>query len=245
MKSEIEPELIVRAAEATGLGAALSRREFLFLCAGTVASLAAFSLCRAWGAEAPLVIIDNAKGLLLADPSRCVGCLRCELACTEFNDGRAQPSLSRIKVDRNIAFGPEGPSGGVRRQGAWGDGLFIQDICLQCPHPVPCATACPENAIKADPGTGARIVDTTACVGCRLCQHACPWNMINFDEESQKATKCFLCEGHPKCVEACPSGALRYVPWLDLTREAPPRTAALPVVSPEKAKGCLDCHITR
>ena len=245
MKSEIEPEVIVRAAKAAGLGAALSRRKFLCLCAGTVTSLAAFNLCRAWGADDPLVIIDNAKGLLLADPSRCVGCLRCQLACTEFNDGRAQPSLARIKVDRNLNFGPDGPSGGVRRQGAWGDGLFIQDTCRQCPHPVPCATACPENAIKADPGTGARIVDTAACVGCRLCQRACPWNMINFDEESQKATKCFLCKGNPKCVEACPSGALRYVPWLDLTREALPRMAVLPVVPPEKAKECLDCHVNQ
>jgi Fe-S-cluster-containing dehydrogenase component len=245
MKSEIEPEMIVRAAKAAGLGAALSRREFLCLSAGAVTSLAALNIGRVWGADAPVIIIDNAKGLLLADPSRCVGCLRCELACTEFNDGRAQPSLARIKVDRNINFGPEGPSGGARMQGAWGNGLFIQDTCRQCPHPVPCATACPENAIKVEPETGARIVDTSACVGCRLCQRACPWNMINFDEHSQKATKCFLCQGNPKCAEACPSGALRYVPWRDSTREAASRTAALPAVTTEKAKGCLACHVGR
>ena len=69
--------------------------------------------------------------------------------------------------------------------------------------------------------------------------------MINFDEQSQKATKCFLCQGNPKCVEACPSGALRYVPWRDMTREAAPRRAVLPVVSAEKAKECLDCHLPR
>ncbi|HVO84203.1 MAG TPA: 4Fe-4S dicluster domain-containing protein [Syntrophobacteria bacterium] len=241
MKSEIEAEMVVRAAKEAGFCATLSRRQFLFLCAGAVTSLAALNTWRVWGADAPIVITDNAKGLLLADPSRCVGCLRCELACTEFNDGRAQPSLARIKVGRNMNFGPEGPLGGARMQGAWGNGLFIQDTCRQCPHPVPCATACPENAIQAAPETGARIVDTSACVGCRLCQRACPWNMIGFDEQSQKATKCFLCQGVPKCVEACPSGALRYVAWRDLTREAAPR-AALLVVPPEKAKGCLDCH---
>ena len=238
----MKPELILRGTEAAGFGAALSRRQFLFLSAGAVTGLAALNIGRVWGADAPLIIIDNAKGLLLADPSRCVGCLRCELACTEFNDGRAQPSLARIKVGRNINFGPEGPSGGLRMQGAWGSGLFIADTCRQCPHPVPCATACPENAIKADPATGARIVDTAACVGCRLCQRACPWNMIDFDEQSQKATKCFLCQGNPKCVEACPSEALRYVPWRDLTREPAPRSATLAVIPPEKAKGCLECH---
>jgi len=242
MKSEIKAELIVRAAEAAGFGAALSRREFLFLSAGAVTSLAAFNICRAWGADAPLIIIDNATGLLLADPSRCVGCMRCELACTEFNDGRAQPSLARIKVGRNINFGPEGSSGGLGMQGAWGNGLFIVDTCRQCPHPVPCATVCPENAIKAEPGTGARIVDTASCTGCRLCRRACPWNMIGFDEESQKAAKCFLCQGNPKCVEACPSEALRYVPWRDLTREAAPRIGVLTVVPAEKASGCLECH---
>ena len=245
MSSEIEPERIERAAKAAGFGADLSRRQFLFLSGGAITGLAALSICRAWGADAPVVIIDNARGLLVADPSRCVGCQRCELACTEFNDGRAQPSLARIKVGRNINFGPDGPACAHAIQGAWGSGIFMVDTCRQCPHPVPCATACPNDAIQADPGTGARFVDTTACIGCRLCLRACPWNMMNFDEESRKATKCFLCQGNPKCVEACPSGALRYVPWRDITREAAPRTAILPAISTEKAKGCLDCHLSQ
>ena len=29
------------------------------------------------------------RQFLISDPSRCAGCQRCELACTEFNDGRA------------------------------------------------------------------------------------------------------------------------------------------------------------
>jgi Fe-S-cluster-containing dehydrogenase component len=66
--------------------------------------------------------------------------------------------------------------------------------------------------------------------------------MISFDEESRKATKCFLCQGKPKCVEACPSGALRYIPWRDMTREAGLRKAAVTAGSAEKAKECLDCH---
>jgi Fe-S-cluster-containing dehydrogenase component len=241
----MKADSIMRERKAPRLEAALSRREFLLLSSGAVTSLAVLNIPSVWGDDAPVIIIDNAKGLILADPSRCVGCLRCELACTEFNDGRAQPSLARIKAGRNINFGPEGPTGGHRMQGAWGSGLFIQDTCRQCPHPVPCATASPENAIKADPVTGARIVDTAVCVGCRLCQRACPWNMIDFDEQSKKASKCFLCQGKPKCVEACPSEALRYVPWRDLTREAAPRTSVLTAIPAEKVKGCLVCHLTR
>ena len=127
--------------------------------------------------------------------------------------------------------------------GDWGDGLLVQGVCRQCPHPVPCATACPQDAIKFDPQTGARVVDPAVCVGCRLCQRACPWDMLAFDEEAGVATKCFLCHGQPKCVEACPAAALRYVPWRDLTRDGSPSRSSLSVVAPEKATACLDCHL--
>jgi Fe-S-cluster-containing dehydrogenase component len=236
------PELIQLAAKTAGMEGTLSRRGFLMLSACAATSLAALGLNEALGAGAPLVILDNATGMILADPSRCVGCQRCELACTEFNDGRAQPSLSRIKIDRSMNFGPEGPSGGSHH-GTWGDGLVVQAVCRQCPHPVPCATACPQDAIVADARTGARVVDAKKCVGCRLCQRACPWGMMTFDEERQKASKCFLCDGRPKCVEACPSGALRFVPWRDLTREGPAPGAVLALTPAAKAKACLDCHV--
>ncbi|WP_035258182.1 4Fe-4S dicluster domain-containing protein [Desulfatirhabdium butyrativorans] len=245
MDSEKEREIIQVAASGTGMDTVLSRRQFLVFSGRAITVLATMDICRAWGSDSALVILDNAKGLVVADASRCVGCQRCELACTEFNDGRAQPSLARIQVGRTINFGPEGSLGRNQAQGLWGGGTFSQDICHQCPHPVPCATACPNDAILADPRTGARVVDTSRCSGCRLCLRACPWDMIRFDEESQKATKCFLCQGSPKCVEACPAGALRYVPWRNIARETAPRTAVFPVISAEKARGCLDCHLGR
>lgn len=243
------PDLLARAARAAGLETELSRRGFLLLSAGTVASVAALGLCDALAsgvagrkkAGPPLVILDNARGVLLADPARCVGCQRCELACTEFNDGRAQPALARIKVSRALSYGQEGPGQG--RHGAWGDGLVVQGVCRQCPHPVPCATACPQNAIVLDPDTGARVVDEAACIGCRLCQRACPWDMLVFDEARQKTSKCFLCHGRPKCVTACPAAALRYVPWRDLTREGPAPLSTLMTIPPAKAKACAECHV--
>jgi Fe-S-cluster-containing dehydrogenase component len=235
------PELIARAASAAGLETALTRRGFLKLSLGAFCGLAALGLGEIYGANAPLVILDNAQGMLLADPTRCVACLRCELACTEYNDGLAQPSLARIKVGRAVDFGPEGPTGGPGGHGDWGDGLIVQSVCRQCPHPVPCATACPENAIQADPATGTRFIDQAACVGCRLCLRACPWDMIVFDEARGRASKCFLCNGRPKCVEACPAAALHFVPWRDLTH-APALRPTASVVAPDRAQACLDCH---
>lgn len=233
-----------RAAESAGFGETLTRRGFLHFAACAVSSVAALGLCEAFAASPPLVILDNAKGMLLADPSRCVGCQRCELACVEFNDGRSQPSMSRIKIGRALNFGPAGPTGGPGMRGAWGDGLVIQGVCRQCPHPVPCATACPQDAIRLDKATGARVVESGLCVGCKLCQQACPYGMMVFNEAMQKSSKCFLCDGKPKCVEACPADALRYVPWRDLTREGAPKGAGLALITPAKAKACLECHGT-
>ena len=217
-----------------------SRREFLLISGVMVVAVSGLE---AWGAkETPLIILDQAKGLVIADPTKCVGCRRCELACTEFNDGKASPTIARIKISRNLNFGPKGLHNGQRSQGSWGNGLIIQDVCKQCPHPVPCANACPNDAIVVNPPTNARVVDPDKCTGCKMCQRACPWEMMSFDSDTNKATKCFLCDGKPKCVEACPAGALSYVAWQDLTDKVPPRVAPTAVISPEKAQTCNDCH---
>jgi len=218
-----------------------SRREFLLVTGGMIV---AASTSKARGAtEAPLIIMDQATGLVIADSTRCVGCRRCELACTEFNDGKAAPTMARIKIGRNLNFGPKGQYAGQRgAQGNWGNGLIVQDLCKQCPHPVPCANACPNDAIIVGSSQNARVVDPDKCTGCKMCQRACPWDMMSFDPDTDKATKCFLCQGNPKCVEACPSGALSYVAWRDLTHTIPPRIGPTGVVSPAKAQTCIDCH---
>jgi Fe-S-cluster-containing dehydrogenase component len=150
--------------------------------------------------------------------------------------------MARIKVARNANFGPKGIYAGLRGQGNWGNGLIVQDLCKQCPHPVPCATACPNDAIVLEPKTKARMVDSKKCVGCQLCQKACPWEMMSFDPDTNKATKCFLCNGKPKCVEACPADALTYAAWTDLTDKTPVRVASTALIPPEKASACIECH---
>lgn len=236
-------ELIERALRFVGWNREFSRRGFLKLTGGTIAGLSALSVLAARsGAATPLIIMENAQGLVLGDPTRCVACRRCELACTEYNDGKAAPSMARIKVGRNLNFGAKGAFAGQRAQGSWGNGLVVQDTCKQCPHPVPCATACPNDAIIADPKTGARVVDVKKCIGCKMCQRACPWEMMSFDPDSGKATKCFLCNGKPKCVEACPADALKYVPWRDVTGQVPPRAVPTAVIPPAKAESCNQCH---
>lgn len=221
-------------------GLVFSRREFL-LAGGVMASVLC-SLPVLASPETPLIIMEDAQGLIIGDPSKCVGCLRCELACTEFNDGKAAPGISRIKVGRNLNFGPDGPRIGTQGLGSWGNGLIIQDTCKQCPHPVPCANACPNDAIVLADSTNARVVDPKKCVGCKMCLRACPWDMLSYDPATEKTTKCFLCDGAPKCVTACPSGALSYIHWRDLTKTDRPRISPTAVVTPQKATTCNTCH---
>ena len=234
--------------ERLGLTRVTSRRGFLKIGASAGVSLAmvsAFgSVVKAAGYNAStsgLVIMTNAKGMILADPTRCVGCRRCELACTEFNDGKSQPSIARVQVGRNINFGAQGARMGFyHTDGTFGNLRLVQDTCKQCGHPVPCATACPQGAIVADPTTGARVVDASKCIGCGMCTGACPWEMIQVDAQTKKATKCFLCG---ECVSACPTGALKMVPWKDLTKSTPPRQSAFKVIGTAAVgQGCGPCH---
>ncbi|MBM3788792.1 MAG: 4Fe-4S dicluster domain-containing protein [Acidobacteria bacterium] len=220
-----------------------TRRDFLKYSLGTTAALSAIAGWAGVQDASPPVILENAGGLLITDTTRCVGCRRCELACTECNDGRSQPALSRIKVGRNYNFGPRGQRAGMHRSmGEFGNFRIVQDTCLQCPHPVPCATACPHDAIIADGMTKARVVDSDKCTGCRICLRACPWEMIVFDREASKASKCFLCNGKPQCVDACPAQALRFLAWRDLTRAVPVRQATVPLTKDGVSATCRPCH---
>ncbi len=192
------------------------------------------------------VYVANALGMIVAEPSRCVGCRRCELACTEYNDGKAQPSIARIKVGRNYNVGTGSVTEGFGRgDGTWGNHRIIQDTCHQCPHPVPCQLACPNGAIDVVPPLNARVVNVDQCRGCGICTRACPWAMTSLDGpvdgRNSKATKCLLCK---ECVTMCPAGALKYVPWQDLTKSVPPRQvvpASIQMAADVK-ETCNKCH---
>jgi Fe-S-cluster-containing dehydrogenase component len=69
---------------------------------------------------------------------------------------------------------------------------------------------CPVGAIKRDPKTAAVVVDKEMCNGCGLCVVACPFEYMHLDESLQKATKCDLCGGNPKCVQMCMAKALHF-----------------------------------
>jgi Fe-S-cluster-containing hydrogenase component 2 len=80
--------------------------------------------------------------------------------------------------------------------------------------------ACPVEAIKLDPATGAKTVNLATCVGCKVCTIACPFGTVNYMADMGKVQKCDLCGGDPACATACPTGAITFIDanWTGLGR---------------------------
>jgi Fe-S-cluster-containing dehydrogenase component len=142
------------------------------------------------------------KGQIVYDPKLCTGCLTCEIVCSAFkNNGKIRPEISRIKVTMKIFSGEEDN--------------FEPIICYQCDDPK-CLLACPvDGAFYICEITGARVINESSCIGCKICIEACSQQFkpprIIFDIEKKVAIKCDLCDGDPQCVKWCPNGALKYI----------------------------------
>ncbi len=127
------------------------------------------------------------------EPEKCTGCLQCEMACSYEHEGAFNPARSRIKV---FVFHDEA--------------RFVPYTCTQCAEAW-CLHACPVEAIRSNPETGAKEVVEGLCVGCKVCTIACPFGTVNYSSASGKVIKCDLCGGDPACASACPTQAITYV----------------------------------
>ena len=122
-------------------------------------------------------------------PKNCTGCRTCELACSmvKGNGGTLGPS--------RITIFPTGPE------------RYMQMTCLQCVEAA-CIKVCPTDALVRNEETGAVEVKADLCIGCALCETACPFGHIQFDQAAGIPLKCDLCSGSPACARFCPHQAL-------------------------------------
>ena len=165
----------------------------------------------------------------------CIGCQVCMVGCKKANDMPVE-STDLLKIwenprdlsakTLNVIKKYEAGTGENKDQET--DGFsFIKRHCMHCVDPG-CVSACPVSAMRKNPDTGVVTYNVDACIGCRYCQVACPFNIPKFQWDSAfpQIVKCQLCshllaKGEiPGCCSSCPTGASMFGPTNELLAEA-------------------------
>lgn len=178
--------------------------------------------------------LKDAVGILY-DATVCTGCKACVSACKQYNDmppdysSREKLWDSPLDTDAKtlnvIKLYKHGTAAVKDREV---DGYsYIKRHCMHCVDPA-CVSACPVSALTKDPRNGVVSYNRKACIGCRYCQLACPFNVPKFewDKAFPQIKKCQLCSHRlaqgdiPACCEFCPTGASIFGRVEDLLGEA-------------------------
>ncbi|MBW1616608.1 MAG: 4Fe-4S binding protein [Deltaproteobacteria bacterium] len=200
----------------------LTRRNFLKIigAAGATTALSA-SKGAAWESKSPV----DPYGCLV-DLTRCIGCRKCEQACSESNklpppitencdcevfdekrrpDEKAFTVVNRYFTGELDSFDKPIP-------------LYVKVQCMHCNDPA-CVSACIAGALTKQ-NSGAVKYDVSKCIGCRYCMAACPFEIPAYeyyDPITPRIRKCTFCYekiakkgGVPACASICPKEAITF-----------------------------------
>ncbi len=151
--------------------------------------------------------------VFVVDIKYCNGCRNCQIACKDEHCGQpwlpiadAQPMTGHFwcKVDEE-----------VRGQVPLVKMTYTPIMCGHCDN-APCMAAGGDAVYKREDGLV--IIDPAKAKGMKNLVDACPQGSIFYNEELDLPQKCTGC-AHlldngwdvPRCVDACPTDALRYV----------------------------------
>jgi len=133
------------------------------------------------------------------DQRTCIGCHACTVAC---------------KIEHDVPVGKFRTWVKYVEKGQYPDTTREMGI-MRCNHctDAPCVKGCPTQAlfIRDD---GIVDFDNEACIGCKMCMQACPYDAIYIDDNTNTAAKCNFCAHRidnglePACVQVCPTQSI-------------------------------------
>jgi Fe-S-cluster-containing dehydrogenase component len=154
------------------------------------------------------------KRALIVDVAKCTGCNNCVLATKDEHVGNDFPGYAApqpahehewISLERHTRGG-----------GSMVDVSYLPRMCNHCDD-APCIKAAGDGSIYKRPD-GIVIIDPVKARGRRNLVSACPYGAITWNEEAQ-VPQTWIFDAHlldngwekPRCVQACPTGALESV----------------------------------
>jgi formate dehydrogenase iron-sulfur subunit len=196
------------------------------------------------------------------DPTVCIGCKACEVACKEWNNvpadkaewtGRSYDNTNSLGAStwRHVLFLEEPKRRGLQVAGPMGnDGeaafrwLFLSDVCKHC-EVAGCLESCPTGAIVRTE-TEAVFVQNDVCNGCGYCVVSCPFGVIDRRDarlpDKGGAFKCTFCYDRqssglvPACAKVCPTESIRFGPLKEIRKEAVKRAEELRTLGYDDAR---------
>jgi len=148
---------------------------------------------------------------LLIKSDQCIGCYNCFLTCQDEFCGNAYEGYAAAApmAGHNWMRVLDVERGSYPRVKV----TYIPKPCMHCDD-ARCIQAAENGAVyrRAD---GIVVIDPVKAVGQKQLVNACPYRVIEWNEQAQVAQKCNLCahaldrgEKEPRCVESCPNGAI-------------------------------------
>lgn len=180
--------------------------------------------------------MSQRKWNLIVDVANCTNCNNCTLAVQDEHVGNSFPGYAAempkhghrwIDIKRR-----------ERGQGTMTDVAYLPTMCQHCDN-APCIAAARDGAITKRPD-GIVVIDPDKSKGQRQIVAACPYGAIFWNEELDIPQHWFF-DAHlldagwtePRCVDVCPTGALRSVKIDDAAMERAAREEGLEPLRPD------------
>jgi formate dehydrogenase iron-sulfur subunit len=189
----------------------------------------------------------------LTDPTLCIGCKACEVACKEWNglpqdglewSGFSYDNTRRLGAStwRHVLFLEQPRALGPQIAAAedpfrW---VFLSDVCKHCEN-AGCLDACPTGAIVRTEFDSV-FVQPDVCNGCGYCVVSCPFGVIDRRPDDGRAFKCTFCYDRqkaglvPACAKTCPTESIKFGTIEEMEQRAEARVAEL------RERGYSDAH---